>query len=158
MKPIWLPLGRNSVTVVTECQSPQQIEAACALLEQMYPEQSGAQILQSVQQMLCEDWQLIGIFEGERCDAAVMVYVGIRLFCGKYLQPESLFVRPEARSKGYAATLFKWMEDKADELGCDRLFLHSFVESSNAHKFFYKQGYHIRGFVINKLLNDHYKA
>lgn len=146
------------MSAVIEIESATQIAAACELLEQMYPQQSAEQILQSTRQMMQEGWKLIGIFEGKRCDAVVMYNTGLRLFCGKYLQPESLFVRPEARDKGYAKKLFDWMEEKADTLGCDRLFLHSFVESSNAHKFFFKQGYHIRGFVINKLLNDKYSS
>jgi|OM-RGC.v1.024919120 N-acetylglutamate synthase and related acetyltransferases len=146
------------MSAITEIDSSEQIAAAVELLKQMYPQQSHEQILQSTKQMMQEGWKLIGIFDGERCDAVVMYYVGQRLFCGKYLQPESLFVRPEARDKGHTKKLFDWMEQKAEELGCDRLFLHSFVESDNAHKFFYKQGYHIRGFVFSQMLTDKYPS
>ena len=143
---------------VVEISTPAQLVAVCELLELMYPKLAAQKVARQVGEMRQEGWKFIGIFDGQRCDAVVMYYVGVRLFSGKFLQPESLFVRPQARGKGYARALFEWMEKKAEEQECDRIFLHSFVESSNAHKFFFKQGYHIRGFAINKLLNDNYES
>ena len=143
---------------IIELNTPQQVTAACDLLEQMYPNQPPERVHDYIPKMLEEGWKMIGIFDGDRCDATIMYITGIRMFCGKYLQSDSLFIRPEARRQGYSAALFDWLENKANELGCDRLILESLVESFNAHKFFFQQGYHIRGYVVNKLLNDHYQS
>lgn len=143
---------------VTEVTSPQQVQAACELLEQMYPRQPAERIHDYVPKMLAEGWKMIGIFEGERCDATIMYQIGIRLFCGKYMQLDSLFIRPEARLNGYSAALFNWLQQKAESEACDRMLLESLVESFGAHKFFFRQGYHIRGYVVNKLLNDKYES
>ncbi len=144
---------------IVEVSSPAQLSAVTDLLGIMYVEQSRAGLSEQIDAMMQEGWQFIGIFdEHNACQATVMYYVGTRLFCGKYLQPESLFIHPDARRKGYSSLLFDWLESKANELKCDRVFLHSFVENANGHKFFYAQGYSIRGFAINKILTDKYKS
>ena len=144
---------------IIELSSSDEINAAADLLTLMYDEQSRDDLHKQITDMVAEGWHLIGIMnENSQCMATVMYYVGTRLFCGKYLQSESLFIHPEARRKGYSSDLFDWLEAKAKQLQCDRIFLHSFVENANGHKFFYAQGYSIRGFAINKILTDKYAS
>lgn len=143
---------------IIEFTTPEQAQAGCELLELMYPKQPVARIHDYVPKMLEEGWKMVGIMNGEQCDAVIFYNIGIRLFCGKYMELDSLFIRPEARRQGYSAALFEWLEEKARAQNIDRMLLESLVESFNAHKFFFRQGYHMRGYVVNKLLNDKYES
>ncbi len=144
---------------IIEVSSELEVEAVTQLLSLMYHEQTIETLREQIAQMRYEGWQIIGIFDAQgECEATVMYYVGMRLFCGKYLQPESLFIHPDARRQGFSSLLFDWLEAKATELECDRIFLHSFVENAKGHQFFYASGYTIRGFAINKILTDKYTS
>jgi GNAT superfamily N-acetyltransferase len=145
---------------IIEFTSPEQIRAGCELLEQMYPKQPAARVHDYVPQMLSQyGWHMIGVMNEttDQADAVILYTIGIRMFCGKYMQLDSLFIRPEARRQGYSAAVFDWLQQKAEAENCDRILLESLVESFGAHKFFFDQGYHIRGYVVNKLLNDNYE-
>ena len=143
-----------SFSEICHCNTTEQTLAACTLLDHMYPEHDLAYIQQIVQQMQQEGWQQIGIFlETGQCVATIMYQFGHRLFCGKYMQIESLFVDPEYRRDKLGQQLFDWLDNHARSNGCQRILLQSYVENFPGHKFFYKQGYFIRGYVINKLLD-----
>ncbi len=147
---------------IIEFTTPEQVRAGCELLEQMYPKQPAERVHDYVPRMLTEGgWKMVGIMgieHTERANAVILYTTGVRMFCGKYMQLDSLFIRPEARRRGYSTAIFDWLEAKARELDCDRLLLESLVESFDAHKFFFQQGYHMRGYVVNKLLNDKYES
>ena len=144
---------------IIEFTTAEQVAAGCTLLEQMYPKQPAEQVHRYVTKMQAEErWKMVGIMEGEQCNAVILYLIGHRMFCGKFMQLDSLFIRPEARRRGYSAGLFNWLQEKAEAENCDRMLLESLVESFDAHKFFFRQGYHVRGYVVNKLLNDKYDS
>ena len=55
-------------------------------------------------------------------------------------------------SKGIGEALVKWMEAEARAQGCKLLMLDAYVENFKAHRFYYRQGFHARGFHYLKHL------
>lgn len=142
-------------SAVIHCETEAQVSAACALLQHMYPDRDASYVEESVAEMLEEGWKLIAIFGDDgACHATIMYRMGRRLFCSKYLQLESLYVNPDYRRAGYAKTLFDFLEAKARQENCQMLLLESLVENFPGHKFFFKQGYFIRGYVVTKPLEE----
>lgn len=138
---------------IVPCDTPERVEAACALLQGMYPQRTAESIRATVAATQAENWRLIGIFaEDGECLATICYRIGHRLFFNRYMQLDSLFVQPEARRQKLAEQLFDWLEAKAREEQCDHLILESTAENFGGHKFFFRQGYHIRGYVFNKAL------
>jgi len=135
----------------TECTTPAQIESATRLLEGQYPSLTPLQVQEGAALMRAEGWRMQGIFHGEDCKAVVMIRIGYRLYSGKFLQLECLYVHPDHRRDGYASLLFQHAEKIAEAEGCERLILDSYVDNANSHKFFYRHGYHICGFHFNKV-------
>ncbi len=140
-------------TVITECNTPELIEAGNKLLEGMYTTMSPKEMRAGMAQMLAEGWKMIGIFHSAQCKAAVVYRIGYRLYSKKFIQPECLYVHPDHRRDGYAAALFDWVEEKGRKEECKLIILDSYVENSPGHKFFYARGYHIRGFHFNKVID-----
>lgn len=140
----------TGIPKITECTTPELIEAGNKLLEGMYPHMSPRELREGMGLMLAEGWKMLGIFHGKECGAAVVYRIGYRLYSRKFLQLECLYVHPENRRDGYAAALFDWMEAKAKREQCKLIIMDSYVENSPGHKFFYARGYHIRGFHFNK--------
>lgn len=139
-----------SIPTITECNTPDLIEAVTTLLEEMYTTLSPQELRAGIAEMQKDGWRYIGIFQGKQCKATVAYRIGYRIYCRKFLQLECLYVHPDHRRDGYAAALFDWAEEKAKQEKCQTLILDSYADNVPGHKFFYARGYHIRGFHFNK--------
>ncbi len=138
---------------IVECTSEEQLDAACKLLTQMYPERSQAMVKQEVQQMLSEGgWRVMGIFEDNQCVATLLVHVGHRLYSGKFIRMDSMVIDENLRSRGLGKKIFDWVQAEGKRLNCQKLLLDSYVENYDGHRFFLREGMAIRGYHINKAL------
>ena len=73
-------------------------------------------------------------------------------YCGRRLEVEDLVTSSTQRSKGYGATLLRWLEAQAVAAGCPTITLHSATHRDRAHRFYFREGYHILGFHFSKRL------
>jgi len=60
---------------------------------------------------------------------------------GKAMVLDDLYLRPEARGKGYGRKALAYIEEFAQECGCRRLQFQSEVTNPNAMEFYISQGY-----------------
>jgi GNAT superfamily N-acetyltransferase len=139
--------------IVTPCETPERIHAAMTLLEKHYPHLQREELHAMGDIMLEENWKQIGVFVGERCIATVMYRIGMRFFAGKHMVTEALYIDEEFRRAGLAHLLFEWLEVKARQEGCHFSLLYSYADNILAHKFFYKRGFCIKGYVFFKEIN-----
>jgi GNAT superfamily N-acetyltransferase len=65
------------------------------------------------------------------------------LSAGKVLYFDDLVTDAAARSGGYGAALYAWLEDYARRAACNVLDLDSGVQRFDAHRFYFRQGMHI---------------
>jgi len=80
------------------------------------------------------------------------VWIGNKLWCGKYMEIDNIVVSEEARSMGIGKKLMDYLQLKAEELGCGMIALDSYTTNFEAHKFFYNQGFVPKGFHFVHLL------
>lgn len=81
-----------------------------------------------------EGYQLVGVFEQDMDSAlAVMGYRESRSSAwGHHLYIDDLFTLPEARGRGHADLLMRWVRDAARRLGCEAINLDSGVNADRA--------------------------
>ncbi len=79
-------------------------------------------------------------------------WIGHKLYCGKYLEIDNFVVDEAHRSSGVGSLLLEWLETEARREGCALLMLDAYVENFKAHRFYYRQGFHARGFHYLKRL------
>ena len=73
-------------------------------------------------------------------------WIGHKLYCGKYLEVDNFVVDDAHRSSGVGEHLLNWMTEEAKREGCELMMLDAYVENFKAHRFYYRQGFHARGF------------
>jgi GNAT superfamily N-acetyltransferase len=56
------------------------------------------------------------------------------------------------RSRGHGKTLLAWLEARARDAGCPTITLHSATHRARAHRFYFREGYHILAFHFSKTL------
>jgi GNAT superfamily N-acetyltransferase len=89
-------------------------------------------------------YRLIGAFAAD--SAAALSVAGFRtsasLAWGRYLYVDDLVTTAEARHRGHAGALLRWLSEEARRLGCDQLHLDSGTgrERFDAHRLYYNQG------------------
>ena len=141
-------MGQNFT--VSECKTAEQQEAVYILLEKHYTYLTPELIRSYGATMLDEDWHMLGVFDQGRCVATLMYRIGTRFFAGKHVVHEALYIDEAYRMNGLANLLFDWLEQHAQKQGCGLSLLYSYADNLPAHRFFYKRGFGIRGFVFFK--------
>jgi GNAT superfamily N-acetyltransferase len=104
--------------------------------------------------MLPHNYGQLAVYDNDMCIALCGIWIGNKLWVGKYLELDNIVVCERHRSKGVGELIFKTLEQKAREENCNMLALDSYTSNFKAHKFFYNQGYSPKGFHFIKLLNE----
>jgi hypothetical protein len=73
-------------------------------------------------------------------------------YCGRRLEVEDLLTADAVRSRGYGKTLIGWLEARARAEGCPTITLHSATHRARAHRFYFREGFHILAFHFSKQL------
>ncbi len=91
-----------------------------------------------------EGYRLVASFDGvEKAVAAAGFREGHNLAWGLFLYVDDLSTLPEARGRGHATALLRWIFDEAGRLGCDQVHLDSGTERHAAHRLYLGVGMHI---------------
>lgn len=81
-------------------------------------------------------------------DGEVAAVAGFRimenLFLGRFLYVDDFVTDESRRSRTFGKNLFRWLVEFARSSGCGYLELDSGVQRFDAHRFYYREGMHIR--------------
>lgn len=95
-------------------------------------------------------YRLLGSFEegAEEASAAAGFRLIESLHWGRGMYVDDLVTLPEARGRGHADALFRWLEAEADRQGCDSFHLDSGVgpDRADAHRFYFRHGLRIASY------------
>lgn len=104
-----------------------------------------------------QGYRLIGAFDGEH-EHAVSV-AGFRfvenLWAGEHCYIDDLSTLPEARGRGAASALLRWIDDEAARAGITEVSLDSGVQAERqaAHRLYFAEGYRITSYHFGKTLS-----
>ncbi len=132
----------------------QQMLAQLDVLQGLYPSLTMAQYATELDLMLPHNYSQLAVFDQDECIAICGIWIGNKLWVGKYLELDNIVVKEAYRSRGVGDLIFKTLEQKAHQENCNMLSLDSYTSNFKAHKFFYNQGYSPKGFHFMKLLNE----
>ncbi len=104
------------------------------------------------QQQTQPGWQLLYVEEDGAPVAAASFRIVELLAWGKALYVDDLITGEGRRGKGYAATLMRWMEERARAEGCAQFHLDSGTHRHAAHRFYHRVGLAISSFHFSKVL------
>jgi len=91
-----------------------------------------------------QGYRLVGSFdEAKNAVAAAGFRVGHNLAWGQFLYVDDLITLPEARGRGHATALLRWILDEAVRLRCGQVHLDSGTERHAAHRLYLGMGMHI---------------
>jgi GNAT superfamily N-acetyltransferase len=120
----------------------------------LYPNMTLQKYKAFLSEMIPHNYTQIAVFENETCLGLTGCWSATKLWTGKYLEVDNFVVNPEYRSRGIGKMLIDYIEQKALELDCSSIVLDAFTGNFGAHRFYYNQGYHPKGFHFVKVLDE----
>ncbi|GLS00665.1 hypothetical protein GCM10007859_06730 [Brevundimonas denitrificans] len=136
------PAARRSLLLEGEALHRQLRPA----LEADYPTQ--------IERMFSEGARLVQLVDQGEVRAIGLWRVFETTYCGRRLEIEDLVSSEAHRSRGYGAALLRWFDARAAALDCQTTTLHSAVHRDRAHRFYFREGFHIMGFHFSRKLGS----
>ena len=136
-----------------ECTTKEEMLLNFDIVREMYPSITYEAYSSELDVMIPCNYSQVAIFDGETCAALTGIWIGSKLWCGKYIELDNVIVSRNYRRKGLGEQLFQYAEEKAKLIGCTMLALDSYTDNFPAHRFFYEQGFVPRGFHFINILD-----
>lgn len=132
----------------------EEMLAAFPLIVQLNPEIRMNYYAHSLNEMIKNGYfQVLVMDENKNLIAVSGIWIGTKLYCGKYLEMDNVVVDQHYRSKGIGEELYSYVEQLARENQCNVIMLDAYKENTRAHAFYEKYGFVAKGFHFIKQLN-----
>ncbi|MDO6601928.1 Acetyltransferase (GNAT) family protein [Arenibacter palladensis] len=105
-----------------------------------------------LQDMLLDGYQCLGAYKKEELIGICGIWVLNKLYVGKHLEPDNVFVLPEYRSAGVGKLMLDHVLNYALEIGCDATEINCYINNTKGIQFWNNQGYKTIGYHMQKVL------
>ncbi|NDK54937.1 GNAT family N-acetyltransferase [Pontibacter fetidus] len=141
-----------SETTIRELVTLPEMLAQHALIQQLNPTMSLARYEELLLQMLPNGYRMAAVFTGDACVGLSGFWIGTKLYSGKYLEIDNFVVDSNYRSQRLGKQLSDWLHTIAEQEGCETIMLDAYATNAAAHKFYFREGFHIKGYHFYKTL------
>ncbi len=100
--------------------------------------------------MKASHYKCVGIYDEERLIGVSGMWMLVKYYVGKHIEPDNVIIHPDYRGKGAGEQLVNWMHDYAINEGFDASELNCYVGNHKGVQFWIRQGYRILGFHMQK--------
>lgn len=99
-------------------------------------------------------YQCIGVYYGAELVGICGVWVLNKLYAGKHVEPDNVFVKMKHRSNGVGTLMMEFLFKYAQQIGCEASEVNCYIKNLKGKRFWESQGYEALGFHMIKKL-DH---
>ncbi|WP_276166878.1 GNAT family N-acetyltransferase [Zobellia alginiliquefaciens] len=97
-------------------------------------------------------YECLGVYDKENLIACCGIWFLHKLYKGKHIELDNVFVTTEYRSKGIGKLMMEWLVDYANSKGCNSIELNSYVANEKGVKFWERHGFEPLGYHMIKNL------
>lgn len=95
-------------------------------------------------------YQCIGVFDKQKLIGICGFWVLNKLYAGKHVEPDNVYVVPEYRSSGIGEVMMNWLFDYAKSIACIGAEVNCYVHNEKGRKFWERQGFEALGLHLIK--------
>lgn len=136
--------------VVKEISTLEEMLEQLPLVQQLYPDMTKEKYEEMLRDMIPNSYTQVVVLDGEKCVGLSGIWFNTKLWTGKYIELDNVVTDKSHRSKGVGKLINDFAAEKAKQLGCRFIVLDAFTENRDAHRFYFRDGYVIRGFHFLK--------
>lgn len=143
-------LSLHYFMIIKELVTVAEMLEQLPVVQQLYPDMTKEKYEEMLNDMIPNNYSQLAVFEGEKCIGISGLWFNTKLWTGKYLELDNVIMDKNHRSKGAGKLINQFAEEKAKQSGCKFIVLDAFTENRDAHRFYFRDGYVIRGFHFVK--------
>ena len=137
---------------IIEVTNIKEMESFFHLIKQLNPDLFKQKYKSMLQDMILSGYKMVAAYHDKKCIGISGYWIATKIYSGKYLEIDNLVVDENYRSKGIGKKLCAFILKIAKKSGCETVMLDAYAENSPAHRFYYREGFFVRGFHFIKKL------
>ena len=123
------------------------------IVKQLYPDFTVEKYGTLLDEMLKANYQQVIVTKNNNTIALTGVWIGTKLWSGKYIEIDSFVVHEDFRGQKIGDILIKEVHKIAEKEGANQIVLDAFTTNFTAVKFYINHGFQPKGFHFVKILN-----
>lgn len=123
------------------------------IVKQLYPDFTVEKYDTLLDEMLKANYQQIVVIKNNNTIALTGVWIGTKLWSGKYIEIDSFVVHEDFRGQKIGDILIEEVHKIAERERANQICLDAFTTNFTAGKFYINHGFHPKGFHFVKILN-----
>lgn len=123
------------------------------IVKQLYPDFTVEKYGTLLDEMLKANYQQVIVTKNNKTIALTGVWIGTKLWSGKYIEIDSFVVDEDFRGQKIGDILIKEVHKIAEKEGVNQIVLDAFTTNFTAGKFYINHGFQPKGFHFVKILN-----
>ncbi|MBI2271856.1 MAG: GNAT family N-acetyltransferase [Bacteroidetes bacterium] len=139
----------NAITIA-ELTGKEQMLSQLHLVQQLTAGITRSKYSEMLDTMLVNGYRQVGAFENGQCIGISGFWISVKIYSDKYVEMDNVIIDEKHRSKKVGKLLCDWIINEAKQKGCKTAMLDAYVENKDAHRFYFREGYVIRGFHFLK--------
>jgi ribosomal protein S18 acetylase RimI-like enzyme len=124
------------------------------IVKQLYPEFTVEKYGTLLDEMLKANYQQVIVTKNNKTIALTGVWIGTKLWSGKYIEIDSFVVDEDFRGQKIGDILIDEVHKIAEKEGANQIVLDAFTTNFTAGKFYINHGFQPKGFHFVKILNQ----
>ncbi|HEV7232506.1 MAG TPA: GNAT family N-acetyltransferase [Bacteroidia bacterium] len=145
-------MEKSTAFEIREMHSYEEMLERYEILTQLNPQLKKEDYARMLHDMLAHGYRQVAVFDGKQCIGVSGFWISTKLYCDKYVELDNVIIDAAYRSKGVGKLMCDWIVEEGKRLGCITALLDAYVENSNGHRFYFREGYVIKGFHFLKKL------
>tara|TARA_R110002051_G_scaffold150662_3_gene223242 strand:+ start:5661 stop:6098 length:438 start_codon:yes stop_codon:yes gene_type:complete len=95
-------------------------------------------------------YQCIGVYADKKLIACCGFWILNKLYAGKHVEPDNVFVEEAYRSSGVGELIMNWLFNHAITIGCEGAEVNCYARNEKGKKFWERQGFEALGYHMIK--------
>jgi ribosomal protein S18 acetylase RimI-like enzyme len=124
------------------------------IVKQLYPDFTVEKYGTLLDEMLKANYQQVIVTKNNKTIALTGVWIGTKLWSGKYIEIDSFVVHEDFRGQKIGDILIEEVHKIAEKEGANQIVLDAFTTNFTAGKFYINHGFQPKGFHFVKILNQ----
>ena len=137
---------------VHEILDLEEMKRCFPLIKQLNPGLTKKKYDSMLDDMVHSGYRMVGVRLAEKYVAVSGFWIATKIYSGKYLEIDNLVVDQSIRNRGIGKKICSYLVGVAQKSGCETVMLDAYAENSPAHRFYYREGFFVRGFHFIKKL------
>lgn len=129
-----------------------ELDTTIPFIRLLNPAQTDEEIRARFAEMIARGYECAGVYDGERLIAISGLWILMKHYVGRHIEPDNVIVHPDYRGKGVGEELMAWIYEYGRRQGCVATELNCYVNNEKGIQFWKTQGYEIVGHHFQKKL------